>query len=453
MATVSALRDARTRRLLEAPILPTLVRLALPNILTLVALLAVVTVDGALVGSLGPDALAGVSLVFPLMMLMQQMAASGMGSGVASAVARALGAGQREEAETLAVHAVVIAIGMASLFTSSLLLGGPTLYRAIGTSGGALQAAITYSNVLFSCALAPWLQYTLSSIVRGTGNMMLPAAVNLGSATIHVVLLAALISGWGPFPRLGVSAAGIAVGASFGLGSLVLLGYLRSGRSIIRLPLGGRALRRQVFWEILRVGVPGSLNTVVTNLTIVIFTGLVGQFGPFALAGYGTGARLEYVQITLVVGFGSALVTMVATNIGAGQYARAKTIAWIGAGVAAAVSETIGLLAALFPHAWIGLFSDEPRVIAAAARYLATVGPFYGFFGMGLALYFALQGAGRPRWPLIANCARLVITIGGGWLAGHWYGGGLAAVFAAVAAAFVLYGSTIVAALKAGSWR
>ena len=253
-------------------------------------------------------------------------------------------------------------------------------------------------------------------------------------------------------PRLGIAGAGLALILYYSAGSLVLLGYLLSGRSLVRLTVSGVRLRPALFWEILRVGAPGSLNTVLTNLNIVLLTSLVGPFGTFALAGYGMGVRLEYLQIPIVFGFGSALVTMVGTNVGAGNMARAQRIAWVGAGLATAVTGSIGLGGALFPELWLGLFSTDATVLAIGATYLRIVGPTYGFFGLGLALYFASQGAGRLLWPLLAGMLRLIIAAGGGWLAMHWFGGGLAVLFIAIAVALTLFGITVAVALHAGAW-
>jgi putative MATE family efflux protein len=444
---------ARTRRLLEAPITPTLLRLAMPNVAVMVTQAMVNTCEVYFIGWLGPDALAGVALVFPLIMLMQTMSAGGMGGGVASAVARALGAGRRQDADALVLHALVIAGGMGALFTAGALWGGSALYRTMGGTDGALAAALAYSNVVFAGALSFWLLNTLASVVRGTGNMLLPAGVVIGGAVLTLILSPALILGWGPFPPLGIAGGGIALVTYYSLGSLVLLGYLCSGRSLARLTIGGVRFRRTLFWEILRVGAPGSLNTVFTNLSVALLTGLVGPFGTFALAGYGLGARLEYLQIPLVFGFGSALVPMVGTNIGAGHIARARRVAWIGAGLAAAVTGSIGLFGACFPRLWLGLFSTNPEVVATGTAYLSIVGPTYGFFGLGLALYFASQGAGRLLWPLLAGGARLAIAAGGGWVASHWLEGGLPALFAAIAVAFMVYGITVVAAMRPGAWR
>ena len=443
----------RTRRLLEGPVARTLLVLAAPNVLVMVLQAAVSTLDAVFVGWLGSAALAGVSIVFPLVMLMQTMSAGGMGGGVAAAVARALGGGRRADADALVIHAIVIALAMGGAFTLTLELAGPALYHAMGGRDEVLAAAVAYSRVLFGGAVAYWLFNTLGSAIRGSGNMAVPASVMVASGILYLGLSPALILGWGPLPRLGIAGAATASVFSFGLGSLVLLAFLCSGRSLVRPALHGQGLRRGLFWEILRVGAPGSLNTVLTNLTVVVLTALVGPFGATALAGYGLGARLEYLQIPIVFGLGSGLVTMVGTSIGAGDRARAVRVAWVGSAMAAGITGVIGILAALFPLAWLGLFTADPGVLAAGTRYLTIVGPFYGFFGAGLALYFASQGAGRLLWPLLAGFTRLVIAAVGGWLATRWLGGGLSGIFAALAAALVVFGVINIAAVRRGAWR
>lgn len=440
----------RTRQMLEAPIAPTLLRLAGPNVVVVAVQAAVAAVEAFFVGWLGSEALAGVSLVFPLIMLMQTMSAGGMGGGVASAVARALGGGRRGEASALVLHAVVIAIVLGSIFTTGMLVAGPGLYRAMGGTGGALAAAIAYSNVVFGGALAVWMFNTLAAVIRGTGQMMLPAAVVVAGAILTLALSPALILGWGPLPALGVAGAAIAFVTYYTLGTLVFLAFLLSGRGLVRLTPA--APRGRLFADILRVGAPGALNTVQTNLTVVLLTAIVGRFGTSALAGYGLGARLEYLQIPIVFGFGSALVAMVGTNVGAGRRDRAERIAWVGAAMAAGLTGAIGVAAALVPRAWLGLFTSDPDVLAVGVRYLAIVGPSYAFFGLGLALYFASQGAGRLLWPLVAGFARMVLAVGGGWLAVTWLDVGLAGVFTAAGAAFVVFGVTLAIAVHTGAW-
>ena len=444
---------ARTRRLLDGAIVPTLLRLAAPNVFVMMTQALVSTADAYWVGRLGPDALAGVSLVFPLIMLMQTMSAGGMGGGIASAVARALGGGRRDDARALVLHAVIVAIVMSALFTVVLVGAGPALYRAMGGRDGALAAALTYSNLVFAGAFAPWLYNTLASAVRGSGNMTVPAVATMVSGLLQLVLSPALVLGlWGA-PRLGIVGAGISMVSAFSVGCVILIVHLMSPRSLVRVAFRGVRFRAAHFADILRVGAPGAANTVLTNLTVVLLTGFVGPFGTFALAGYGMGARLEYLQIPLVFGFGSALVAMVGTNVGAGQIARAERVAWVGAGMAAGLTGAIGLAAALAPSLWIGLFTSEPAVLAAGAAYLRIVGPFYGFFGLGLALYFASQGAGRLLWPLLGGFLRLAVAAVGGWIVVHWLGLGLPALYAVMSLALVCLGTTVALAVRGGAWR
>jgi MATE family, multidrug efflux pump len=226
--------------------------------------------------------------------------------------------------------------------------------------------------------------------------------------------------------------------------------YILSGRSLVRWRLA--PLRRVLFGDILRVGAVGSISTLQTTLTVTLTTALVGAAaGPDAIAGYGTGARLEYLLVPLVFGLGAPLVALVGTNIGAGQRQRALRISLIGGALAFALTEAVGLAAAVWPHAWLGLFGHDPQMLATGAAYLSSVGPTYGFFGLGLSLYFASQGAGRLFWPLLGGLLRLVIAIGGGWIALHLTGS-VDWVFAALSVALVIYGVILSAAIASGAW-
>ena len=443
--------DSRTRVLLEGPIAPTLLRLGAPNVLVMVVQASVGLIETYFVGKLGTAALAGVALVFPLVMLMQMMSAGAVGGGMSSAIARALGAGRRDDANALVFHSLVIAVVFGLAFMLGLLAGGPLLYAAMGGNGASLSAALIYSNVVFAGAILIWVFNALANVIRGTGNMAVPGIVTCVGAAALIPLSPVLIFGWGPFPQLGVAGGAVAVVAYYALGSLALAAYLWSGRSVVRLSLRGNRLRWALFWDILRVGAVAALVTVGTNLTIAIATGLVGRFGSAAIAGYGTGARLEYLLVPLVFGLGGPLVAMVGTSIGAGQRERALRTAWIGAAIAAALCEAIGLTAAFVPRLWLALFDSDPAMLEAGARYLQTVGPAYGLFGFGMALYFASQGAGRLLWPLIANLTRLAIAAGGGWLVLQW-GGGLLGVFVAQSVALVAFGLIIATAVAGGAW-
>ena len=448
---MTATLDPRTRLLLEAPIAPTLLRLGAPNVLVMLAQAGVGLMETYFVGKLGTDALAGMALVFPAVMLMQMTSAGAMGGGIASAIARALGARRRNDADALVLHALLIAAVFALAFMVTVVAGGRWLYTRMGGSGGALDAALVYSNWVFGGAVLVWLFNTLSAVIRGTGNMALPAYVTVAGAVLLLPLSPLLIFGWGPLPGLGIAGGAIALLLYYLAGSAVLAAYLWSPRSLLRPSLRGLQLRWALFADILRVGLVGTVSTVATNLAIGITTALVGAYGTAAIAGYGTASRLEYLLVPLVFGLGAPLVAMVGTCIGAGQRERALRATWIGAAIAFAMTEAIGLWAAAYPAAWLSLFNTEPAMIEAGSQYLRIVGPWYGFFGLGLVLYFASQGAGRLLWPVLGNIARLVVAVAGGWLALHG-GYAIAGVFAAQAAAMVVYGIANAWTIAGGAW-
>jgi putative MATE family efflux protein len=442
--------DSRTRALLEGPIVPTLTRLALPNVAVMVVQAAIGLIETFFVAKLGTDALAGMALVFPLVMVIQMISAGAMGGGILSSVARALGSSRRDDANILAWHAVAIAIGLGIFTTAAAFAGGPKLYALMGGRGGSLAAALTYSNIVFAAAIPLWLYNSLAAVIRGTGNMIVPASVTIIGAIVLIPLSPMLIFGLGPLPRLGIAGGAAAVVAFYVVGAAVFATYLWAGRGVLKPAPRPPKLSWAPTREILRVGAVSSLVSISTNVSIATATGLAGAFGPAAVAGYGTGARLEYLLVPLVFGLGAPLAAMVGTAIGAGRRDRALKVAWTGAVIASALTEAIGLAATIFPHAWIALFGDDARMNEVGVHYLHVVGPFYGFFGMGLALYFASQGAGKLAWPLTAAMLRVAIAAGGGYIAVQ--AAGLTGLFLAQGLALAVFGLVTAVAIASGVW-
>ncbi len=442
--------NPRTLVLLRGAIAPTLLRMAWPNMLVMLAQASTGLIETWFVARLGTDALAGMALVFPGFMMMQMLSGGAMGGGINSAIARALGSGRRDDANALVMHAVIINLALGLTFSALVLGFGPALYRAMGGQGGSLAAALLYSNIVFAGTPLVWLMNGLASVIRGTGNMFVPSAALCLGVALLLPLSPGLIFGLGPLPALGIAGGAVAVLVTTSLTTCILAWYLLSGRSLVRVRLVRP--RWDLFRDILRVGAVASVNTLQTTLTVALTTALVGMAGgPDAVAGYGTGARLEYLLVPLVFGLGAPLVALVGTNIGAGQRQRALQVALIGGAVAFGLTEAVGLAAATWPHAWLDLFGHDPRMVATGTAYLRSVGPAYGFFGLGLALYFASQGAGRLLWPLLAGILRMLIAVGGGWLALS-VTGGLGWVFAVLSIALVVYGVMLSIAIAGGVW-
>jgi Na+-driven multidrug efflux pump len=246
-----------------------------------------------------------------------------------------------------------------------------------------------------------------------------------------------LIFGFGPLPRLGIGGAGIAFGLYYTAAMLFLLRYMSSGRSglVFRVV----PLRWRLFADMLGVGVPTAINAALTNLTVILVTAAVGLFGTAALAGYGIASRLDYIMIPLLFGVSTATLTMVGVNMGAGQVARARKIAWISGAVGLVLSGTIGLAVAIFPLLWLHLFSHDADVVQEGMTYLRIVAPAYSALGFGFVISFAAQGAGRAMWPLVASSARILIAAGGGWILVTRFGSGMAGVATMVTGSLAAY--------------
>src|SRR5512143_2360918 len=159
--------SAPVNGLLTSPILPTLLKLALPNAIAMVGTTLVAVAETSYIGRLGTEPLAGIALVFPFVMLTQMMSAGAMGGGVSSAISRALGAGNRDRAATLALHAAIIGVCGGLFFTLMMLVFGRDFFTLLGGRGNVLEEACNYSQVLFSGAIAIWLVNTLASVIRG----------------------------------------------------------------------------------------------------------------------------------------------------------------------------------------------------------------------------------------------------------------------------------------------
>jgi putative MATE family efflux protein len=429
--------SARTQRILEAPVLPLLLSLAAPNIGEAMARITFLTADALFVSWLGSDALAGVAVVFPLFLVLQTATASGIGSGVSSAIGRALGAGEHARAQSLAGVGVAIALVGAALTTALLLLEGPSLYAAMGLAGRPLEMAITYGGVLFGGSIFVWLQNVLANVSRGAGNMMVPAfAIAIGEA-FHLALSPALITGWGPFPQLGLMGAALAALSAYAVGTVVLVLHLMSRQALVQLRAVAIRLRRNEATAILRVGGLSAMSALLFQITTFFVAGLVATLGGAAVAGYGAAVRLELLQYPITFAFGSAVITMVATAVGARDFARARRAAWTGAAVASA----IGLLftaVALMGDRWMALFTTDPAVRDLGALYLQCQALVFPFTGAALACYFATVGLGTVVGPFLLALLRLCVAVAGGWLMLS-LGSGPAGLFLASSVAFVAF--------------
>jgi Na+-driven multidrug efflux pump len=421
--------------------------LAAPTTLLSATQVAAQLIEPWLAARQGTLALAGWALVLPFALLLSQMSAGAMGGGVVAAIARALGAGEREEAAALATHALLIACAGAALFAIPLAVFPRALLGPIGGAEAAAAAA-PYAAWMFGAgALPAWLANTLASILRGGGRHGLAARGVIGGWIAYPPLAWLLMEPAG----LGLPGAGIAFALAMSGAALLMAAAVMAGGAGFT-PALRTPLRPALFRRILAVGLLASAMAAIANLATILVTAAIARHGPAAVAGYGISARIEFLMIPLAFGVGSALTALVGRAVGARDWAEARRIAWTGGGLALAVTGAIAIPVALFPDATAAAFTADAAVRAVAGEALAIIAWAMPGFGLGMALYFAAMGAGRMAFPVIAGLARILIAVGGGWLLAEGLGLGLPGQFVAVAAGITAYGALCAAAVRPGVW-
>jgi putative MATE family efflux protein len=437
--------------LLVGPIIPTLLRFALPNMAAMLATALAAIAETSYVGHFGTPALAGMALVFPFVMLQTMMSAGAMGGGVSSAISRALGAGDQGRANELAVHALWIAFAMGSAYLLLMEFFGSALLYALGGRGEALAQAVAYSEVAFAGSIFVWIVNTLASVIRGSGNMLIPSITLFALSIAQVIFGGALGLGWGPLPQMGMQ--GVAAGSliAYGAGAAYLWIYLASGRARVSLSIRRTDIDKKKLKDILRVGAVACISPLQTVLTILVLTRLVAEFGTHALAGYGIGTRLEFLLVPIAFAIGVASVPLVGMAIGAGNIKRARQAAWTAAAMATMVLGSLGLVVTLAPDLWTTLYTRDEFVLQSARSYFLWAGPFYGLFGLGLSLYFSSLGAGKALGPVIAGTLRLLFVAVGGFLLA-WLQAPAWTIFALVGAGMAIYGFSTLLIVRSNDW-
>ena len=443
-------QDRTTQLILEGPVSKVLWTLATPNVLAVAVMTGVTFADAWYVGKLGTQALASLALVFPFLTLMQMMAGGAIGGGTTSAVARAVGAGDKSRAEAIAWHALLIALAMSLIYVLVLGLFAEPIFVLMGGKHEALAGAVDYAQIMFGGAAATWFAWVTSAIHRGVGDTVTPARAITVASTVQIALSGALTLGWLGLPTLGIAGPAVAWVLCQGVAAIYLIHRLRVPSS--RLRLHRVPFNWQATGEIMRVGGPGLANSASMALTVVVTTGYIGTFGTEALAGYGLGARLELMLVPISFGVGAALTAAVGVNFGADQRTRARRVAWTGAAVTLVITGTLGAAVAISPSLWLDLFTADPDTYAVGMLYLLIAGPFYGFFGAGQSLYFASQGTGNVIIPVCASMARLFVVVVLGALAVAW-DWGIVGLFVAVATGLLLMGLGQAACLFTKGWR
>ncbi|MBI2135860.1 MATE family efflux transporter [Candidatus Woesearchaeota archaeon] len=430
-------------QILNANIPKTILKLAWPNMLGFLMQVSYNIADTIFVGRLGAEAIAAVSLAFPIDFFMYALG-GGLVSGTTSLISRYIGAKEYKNADNAAEHSFLIALVLSLFFTVIGLLFMKPLFIFLGATSSILPMSIEYSRWIFLGSASIFFFLAASAIIRSEGDMRTSMKFMGISVVLNLILDPLFIFGISIFgisiiPPMGVAGAAIATVIARVVGCVLVLNHLLKDRSMIKLRLKDFRYKYLFIKNIFAVGIPSSLSQLVMSVGVLLLTKLTANFGETAIAAYGIGFKLDTVAFLPTLGIGIAILTMVGQNTGAKNFVRAKKISWTGCLIAGFFMLTISLIFLSAPEFFISIFNNDPILIRYGVSYLKYIAPTYIFLGFIMILAFTFQGFGRGVPGVVIAIFRLgIIAVPLAYLLALNFGFGLTGVWIAIAVSNVL---------------
>jgi putative MATE family efflux protein len=388
-------RSDASRKLLEGPILRSLLALALPISVANVLQAAYQLIDAFWVGRLGGAAVAAVSVSAPITFL---TIALGVGFAIAGStlIAQYYGAGNQEMVNHVAAQTLLMVVVV------SLVLGGlgyacaPVLLKAMGVAPEVYRNALGFMRVSFAGLLFNFFFFMFQSIMRGVGEARFPVRIVLGTVILNFVLDPLFIFGYGPVPAMGVVGAAIATVGTQSLAALIGLAVLMGGRYGIHLRWSDFTPDPAYIKRAFLLGLPASVEQSARALGLTVLTFLIASFGTLTVAAYGVGSTLLQLVMIPAMGLSMAISTLVGQNIGAGNMERAVRIGRLGSALGFALLSGAGIIVFFLATQLVAFFvPGDERVIQAGAGFLRIVSLFWGFMGVQLCMTGVLRASGN----------------------------------------------------------
>lgn len=386
---------AHNNRLLEGPILRSLLTLAIPIVAANILQAGYQVIDAFWVGRLGGAAVAAVSVSFPVTFLMIALGA-GLAIAGSTLIAQYVGAKNHDMVSHVAAQTLLMVVVVSIVLGAIGYIAAPALLHLMGVAPDVYAGALGFMRVSFVALIFNFTFFVFQAIMRGIGNVTLPIYIVLGTVILNFALDPLLIFGWGPVPGYGVMGAALATLGTQGIAAIIGIAVLRFGKSGIHVKrrdfIPDVAYIKRAFF----LGFPASIEQSARALGLTVMTFLITSFGTLAIAAYGVGSTILQVIIIPAMGVSMAVSTLVGQNIGADNIERADRIGRLGAWFSFWVLTGIGVIVFIFAPQLIALFvPDTPDVIAAGAVFLRIMALSWGFMGVQLALTGALRASGN----------------------------------------------------------
>lgn len=386
----------------KGPILSSLVKLALPLMIGQLIQTFYNLVDTLWVGRLGSNAVAAISISFPIVFLMISLAAGLTIAGTAL-IAQNKGAGKHEEVDRI-LGQLLSFVGVLSVI---LAIIGFVFSRQFITWMGADPAIISdatgYLRIIFVGVPFMFIFFIFSAALRGIGDTFTPMIMTLFSVGLNVILDPLLIFGIGPFPHMGVHGAALATIIARALAALYALSILISGRKNLHLKLKYLKPNFTIIKRVVMIGIPSSVQQSMLSIAQIVMTSIVAAFGTTTIAAYGIGNRIINVASMLVMGISTATTTMIGQNIGAGEKERSEKIAKVSVTLTFTLLTALGLLIFIIPSQLVGVFNKEAEVLLYGSSYLKITALFLGAMGVRMVINGVFRGAGKTTNTMIIS--------------------------------------------------
>ena len=429
------------------------VLLAVPMVLEMMMESVFAVADIFFVGRLGADAVATVGITESLMTIIYAVAI-GLSVGAAATVARRIGERDRDGAARAAAQSVIVGVGTGAAVGVIGALFAPDLLHLMGASDDVVRIGSRFTRVMIGASGGVTLLFLINAVFRGAGDAAIAMRVLWIANAINIILGPCLIFGLGPFPRLGVT--GAAVGTSIGRWSGVLIQVYCLTRRDARIVLRWSHLRPDavVMNGILRISGTAMFQNFIGTASYMGLVRIIAGFGSAAVAGNTIGIRIILFALLPSWGVSNAAVTLVGQNLGASKPDRAEACAWRAGLYNTVCLAAIGAVFLLFAPLLIGIFTRDPAVASYGVRCLRIVSAGFLFYGYGMVLTSAFNGAGDTRTPTLINLFSLwLLEIPLAWMLAYPARLGPTGVFVALSVGFSTLAFISAWIFSKGEWK
>lgn len=386
--------------LLNGSVTKNIFRLSLPLLIAMLFQTGFSAIDMIFLGMVSPEAIAAVGMVFPVLYFFVSFI-MGVGVGLSSYIARAVGAQEIDKAAKIATTGILFSLVIASALALFGVIFSRPLFLALGAGPEIIEWVLIYSRIIFVGFIFLFFAAVCNSIIRGEGDAKTPMKFMLVATVMNLVLDPLFIFGLGPIPAMGVKGAALAMVISRSAMGIMAVRHFATGRSLVKPALTGYRFDPGILKEILRIGIPSTITNMSASIGLMVFMRLVAAYGPLAIAAYGIGGRIESVAILPAFGMAGAVLTIVGQNFGAQNLDRARRTVQQAVIIIACFMLGITALSLCLTQPLLLIFTRDPQVVAYGIDFILYRAPFFAFVGVRMTIAAGFNGIGNPKVGLV----------------------------------------------------